>query len=238
MANLRFFKQNTAPTDTNVGDVWFNPDENLIYINKGKEINSNGHAYVDLGLPSGTLWATMNIGASSETDSGLYFAWADTVGYENATSGKNFTPNDAVYNISSYPYYSKYNKKDNIVSLDLEDDAASVNWGGDWHIPTKEQVLELRNESNVSYSPKRNYLNSGVNGTLITSKINGNSIFFPWKGYCYDKQIINSEQGYYITNYMCDPNLGIYTFLLDFGFMTSGNSLSRYQGSLIRPVID
>ena len=41
----------------------------------------NGHAYVDLGLPSGTLWATMNVGANSETDTGLYFAWGETTGY-------------------------------------------------------------------------------------------------------------------------------------------------------------
>lgn len=44
-------------------------------------INANGHEYVDLGLPSGTLWANMNVGANSETDNGLYFAWGETTGY-------------------------------------------------------------------------------------------------------------------------------------------------------------
>ena len=100
----------------------------------------NGHAYVDLGLPSGTLWAKMNVGAQTETDYGLYFAWGETEGYADAST-KAFSWDDYKYDPEgSNP---KYYSGDSLINLDLEDDAAHVNMGGDWHMPNTTQCYEL-----------------------------------------------------------------------------------------------
>ena len=102
----------------------------------------NGHAYVDLGLPSGTKWAKMNVGASSEKDNGLYFAWGETKDY---TAGhKVFTWRDYKFNPSGDgSTFTKYNASDKKTHLELSDDAAHVNWGGDWHMPNRTQCIEL-----------------------------------------------------------------------------------------------
>lgn len=111
----------------------------------------NGHEYVDLGLPSGTLWAKMNVGAESETDYGLYFAWGETTGYPIKEADgnwvidapKQFIPNDYAFTDASTQTITKYNATDGKTALDLEDDAAHVNMGGDWHMPNIAQCLEL-----------------------------------------------------------------------------------------------
>ena len=98
-------------------------------------INNNGHDYVDLGLPSGTLWATLNIGASEVGQVGDYFAWGET------STKSNFTWETYAFGTSDN--LTKYNASDGKRTLDLEDDAAHVLWGGDWHIPTPAQIEEL-----------------------------------------------------------------------------------------------
>lgn len=135
------------------------------------------HEYVDLGLPSRTLWATMNIGASSITDTGLYYQWGDTQGYAY---------NDHEWEDSTYKWYdtekgeyTKYNATDGKRVLDNADDAAIAAWGNGWHIPTKVQFEELINEDNVTTAWTTDYQGSGVNGLLITSKINDNTLFLP-----------------------------------------------------------
>ena len=109
----------------------------------------NGHEYVDLGLPSGTLWAKMNVGAESETDAGLYFAWGETTGYTAAQVGtdKNFSRSDYALTEDSGSTMSKYNASDNKTHLELTDDAAAVNMGGDWHMPNRVQYIELLKET-------------------------------------------------------------------------------------------
>lgn len=105
------------------------------------------YEYVDLGLPSGTLWAKMNVGAKSETDYGLYFAWGETEGYTASQVGtdKQFTWAD--YKFGTSDNLTKYNSTDNKVVLDAEDDAAAFNMGGEWHMPTAEQYKELLKET-------------------------------------------------------------------------------------------
>ena len=109
----------------------------------------DGYEYVDLGLPSGTLWAKMNVGASSEKDAGLYFAWGETTGYTASQVGtgegqKAFTRRDYKFDPSGDgKTFTKYNATDGKTTLDSEDDAANVNMGGDWHMPTNEQIIEL-----------------------------------------------------------------------------------------------
>ena len=139
----------------------------------------NGHAYVDLGLPSGTKWATMNVGATSETDYGLYFAWGETEGYANAST-KAFRWSDYKWTEDGGSTMTKYNATDGKTVLDLEDDAVAANWGGSWKMPTEAQFQELLNTANCTNEWTTV---NGVNGYLFTSVTNGNTLFIPAAGY-------------------------------------------------------
>ena len=139
--------------------------------------------YIDLRLPSGTKWATMNIGAEKETDSGLYFAWGETQGYSGITDEKKFSWDD--YKFGTESNLTKYNSTDGLTVLEQSDDAATVNRGGKWKMPTVDQINELLNTENCTNEWVGNYNGSGVNGRLITSVRNGNTIFLP-SGGCYE----------------------------------------------------
>lgn len=149
----------------------------------------NGHDYVDLGLPSGTLWATCNIGAPKPEDFGNYFAWGETTGYDEGK--REFDDEHYKFlrkggSLGSKWMYTKYcfDKKYGIIDekrfLDDEDDAAFVLWGKDWRMPTAEQARELINEK---YTSCKYVKQKRVKGMLITSKKNGNSIFLPEAGF-------------------------------------------------------
>ena len=141
--------------------------------------NFNGHDYVDLGLPTGTLWATMNVGASKPSDVGLYFQWGDTSGYTSNQVGKDkqFKWADYKWSIDgSFSNFSKYTAFGD--TLELEDDAAHVNMGGDWHMPSSTQISELLNNTTNAWTTQ-----DGVNGRLFTSKSDSSkSIFIPAAG--------------------------------------------------------
>lgn len=150
-----------------------------------KEINNNGHLYMDLDLPSGTLWATCNVGASKPSDYGKYFQWGDTNGYTTDQVGKNegkkkFGIDDYKFSINgSSTNFSKYTKKGD--TLKLEDDAAYVNLGGDWHMPTPHQIRELIGNTTSKWTEQNN-----VKGRLFTSKNEpSKSIFIPAAGYAW-----------------------------------------------------
>ena len=112
-------------------------------------LNSN-YKTIDLGLPSGTLWADRNIGATDIYDGGKLFQWGDPTPYDipEHTDG---TINEKTFSWSDYKWnpsddgstITKYNRTDGKTTLDPEDDAAHVNMGGTWKMPTKEQVIEL-----------------------------------------------------------------------------------------------
>lgn len=149
-------------------------------------IQDENELYVDLGLPSGTLWATCNIGATSPEDYGDYFAWGETEGYYSGkttfTSG-NYKWYKGRMKMTKYCDYSNYGYNgftDNKTELDPEDDAAYVNWGSAWRMPSEAQCRELINSS---YTTSEWTTENGINGRKITSKTNGNSIFLPATGY-------------------------------------------------------
>ena len=156
-----------------------------------KDFNYNGYEYVDLGLPSGTKWATCNVGATKPTEYGLYFQWGDTVGYTADQVGKGegqkkFALDESDYKFGACPDYTKY--KTPCSTLELEDDAASANMGGDWHIPTPEQMKELLDNTTNAWTTL-----DGVNGVKFTSK-NGKSIFIPAAGYAWYYLACNRER--------------------------------------------
>ena len=176
--------------------------EEIIYTHKNNNTSDgkqNGHDYVDLGLPSGTKWATMNIGASAPEDYGNYYAWGETETKET-------------YNWSTYKYFFD-NNGDNVPyddnwrveSGELKDigcniagtqyDVAHMKWGDSWKIPTSAQMDELQNRKYCEWI--WTFLN-GVKGYIITSKLNGKSIFLPACGVFYsnEQQHMNTD-GYY-----------------------------------------
>ena len=132
----------------------------------------NGHAYVDLGLPSGTKWAKMNVGASSEKEAGLYFAWGETTGYtaDQVVTDKNFSWSDYALTEDGGSTFTKYNKSDKKTHLELTDDAAAVNMGGDWHMPNRAQCLELFKETKNGF-----VTNAGAFTQFAWSDSNGSS---------------------------------------------------------------
>ena len=110
---------------------------------------TNAYEYVDLGLPSQLKWAKCNIGATNEEEAGLYFQWGDTQGYtaEQVGDGEGLKPfdwGDYKFSIDGTPSnFSKYNASDRKTVLDPEDDAAHVNMGGNWRMPTLDEYKEL-----------------------------------------------------------------------------------------------
>ena len=198
----------------------------------------NGHAYVDLGLPSGTLWATMNVGASSPEDYGSYYAWGETEPYDE--NGKT-TFDWSTYKwcngsstLTKYCNESISGTVDNKTELDLEDDAAYVNWGSSWRMPSKAQFDELINSS---YTTTEWTSVNGVNGRLITSKTNGNSIFLPAAGFRDDASL--DKAGSYGTFWSRTLRTD-YPGYAWYQFFNSGSvyadSFFRYRGRSVRPV--
>ena len=120
---------------------------------------TNAYDYVDLGLPSNLKWAKCNIGANSEEEAGLYFQYGDTQGYtaEKVGNGEGLKPFDwGDYKFSidgSSSNFSKYNASDSKTVLDPEDDAAHVNMGGNWRMPTENEFIELCMNTDIYLVP-------------------------------------------------------------------------------------
>ena len=142
----------------------------------------NGHEYVDLGLPSGLKWATCNIGANKPEGYGIYFAWGETkvksvYNWETYAWGAE---HDQLTKYCTNASYGKNGFTDNKNTLDLENDAAHVNWGGRWRMPTKADFEELL--ANTSFQWVDNYNGTSVSGTRFNAA-NGNHIFLPAAGW-------------------------------------------------------
>ena len=164
----------------------------------------NGHKYVDLGLPSGILWATMNIGATAPEEYGNYYAWGETRGYneEDKSNITNYGYTRSLgsasyvktcYNYSTYKYcngtkgtINKYNYKNAV--LEMCDDAAHVNWGGSWRMPTSEELEELVINCTITSMTL-----NGVDGCKFESITNGNYIFMPMAGARANEELLWSD---------------------------------------------
>ena len=131
---------------------------------------------VDLGLPSGLKWATCNVGATSPEGYGGYFAWGETETKDNYDWPTYKWCNDTV--ITKYNYDTSQGDVDNKTVLEQQDDAASVIWGGSWRMPTDAEWTELIENCTWTW-----ITHNGVKGSLVTSNINGNSIFLPADGF-------------------------------------------------------
>lgn len=174
---------------------------------------------VDLGLPSGTKWARFNIGATSETDYGDYFAWGATEPYRlNGTTPIDNTDNYA----KSYAYTIQHDLYPN-------EDVATVKWGKGWIMPTKAQFEELLANTTNAWTTQ-----NGINGRKFTAS-NGNSIFFPAAGYVYGGSLnVRGSLGYFWsrTRYSATN-----AWSLDVSSGGAGMlSNNRFHGFSVRPV--
>lgn len=213
---------------------------------------------VDLGLPSGTLWSNMNLGAQKISDCGDYYAWGEVQSKDiydfkvktyryYAQIDSTYVDDDGFTIVETKKGYIKYVMEkeaekyglngffDNKTSLDVEDDAAYVNWGCEWRIPTNDQLIELKNICLW----KKVTLN-GTNGYKVIGP-NGNYIFLPAAGYCTDEysDYGNLKKGDW--NYLCYWSSSRKEYLheayADFYFLSDrGIAGDFYIGRPIRPV--
>lgn len=235
---MKYAKKLQTMSDYNTwrqSDSWVTP--NVAYLSGTGEVifnrfvNNNGHDYIDLGLPSGTLWATMNIGASSVTDPGFYFAWGETEPKSSYTwENYAFGTED---NLTEYWYDENLGDFDK-TRLDLEDDAAHVLWGGGWHIPTIYQLQELdecfrtASEDDFTYSDDyivfKNLLYIPSSGVMNDSSLSSDTYQF----------ILQSSDMSTIFN----PNGFLGMSEVGTSNDSSGRDLfPKYLGTSIRPVI-
>ena len=135
----------------------------------------NGHKWVDLGLS--VKWATCNIGATKPENYGSYFAWGETSPKDSYHSYNYFHNKIKFSRYEEKEIIIKYNSIDSKTRLDSIDDAACVNWGGKWRMPTDAEMTELREKCKWEWTTQ-----GGRNGYKVTSKTNGNSIFLPAAG--------------------------------------------------------
>lgn len=191
--------------------------------------------YVDLGLPSGTLWATFNIGATAPEDAGKYFAWGETEPKDNYT-WTNYQHCDGTYlTMNKYCTDDYYGTVDGKTQLEPADDAARALLGNGWSMPTREQFHEL--VFNDNYTTCTETTQNGVPGLLVTSKIYDTSIFLPIGGYRDGANSYNTDRGYYWTSNVYEgiENLAR-SFSIDNPGYSTGDSKNRRCGLNIRPV--
>ncbi len=190
---------------------------------------------VDLGLPSGVKWASLNLGADDPEDVGDYFAWGETAPKENsynlesyslwAGSGHQFTK----YTTTSSTYVSA---PDNKLILETEDDAASVNWGGEWQIPNADEWAELKENCTWTWTTV-----DGKDGYNVASTTNSNSIFLPVTGYRYNGDFVSTGNGFYWSSSLIPTRAhqALCTNISS-GNVFVTNMANRERGLVIRPV--
>ena len=191
-----------------------------------------GHKFIDLGLPSGLLWAETNVGASSYFDDGDYFAWGET----ETKSSYSWNTYNKLLNLDCS--LSKYNSSDGKTTLDAEDDVATVQWGEGCRMPSRAEFQELYDKCDWSW--KSDYKGTGVSGRLVTGP-NNNTIFLPASGYRYDDDLYygDGSMGSYWSNSLnsSDTDNAYGLSFINVDISPSGYSC-RYFGFPVRPVAE
>ena len=192
---------------------------------------TDNHEWVDLGLPSGTLWATCNLGANSPDEYGDYFAWGETEPKDVYNWSAYKWCNGSYNTLTKYCTNSSYGTVDNKTELDIEDDAAYANWGENWRMPTLDQQTELRTKCTWSWTTQ-----NGVNGHLVTGP-NGNTLFLPAAGYRYDSSLDNAGSWGSYWSRTLDSSFPDYAYGVDFNSEDVGwGNNNRGYGFSVRAV--
>lgn len=195
------------------------------------------HDYVNLGLPSGTLWATCNVGADILEDYGDYFAWGETQPkdwYGWSTYQYCMGSGDMLTKYCNNSDFGYNGFTDNLTILQPSDDAATANWGNGWRMPTKEEWQELYQNTTHTWTTQ-----NGVNGRSFTAS-NGNSLFLLASGYRWDGELnLAGSNGRYWSSslYSVSP---LHAWGL---YFNSGNAYvdgygGRLYGFSVRPVLE
>ena len=219
--------------EINIADV-----NSIINIILGEGVPSQEHEWVDLGLPSGTLWATCNVGANAPEEYGDYFAWGETAPKDYYDWSTYKWCNGSYNTMTKYCTNSSYGYNgftDGKTELDPEDDAAWFNWGSSWRMPTEEQLNELINICTWTWTQQ-----NGVNGRLVTGP-NGNTIFLPAAGGRWDESLDSvGSSGYYWTRTSDFFDSYFSDYACSLGFFHSGyvgcDCDSRDYGFTVRAV--
>ena len=188
------------------------------------------YEYVDLGLS--VKWATCNVGANKPEDYGDYFAWGETEPKEVYNWSTYKWCNGSATTLTKYNNSSNHGTVDNKTQLELSDDAAHVNWGGSWRMPTDAELTELREQCTWTWTTQ-----NGVNGHKVTSQSNGNSIFMPAAGYRLDSSLNNagSSGPYWSSLLTTDFPRSAYILHFNSSSVEQGSN-GRNYGFSVRPV--
>lgn len=195
-----------------------------------------GHAFVDLGLPSGILWATCNIGADTIEKLGDYFAWGETAPKE-LYDWKSYKYGRFIherYELNKYCTDSVYGLDgfvDHLALLELEDDVARACWGGSWRMPTIEEWEELYEHTSSEWS-----VQNGMSGWRFTAS-NGISLFLPAAGYWWDGEFNCADLGVYWSSSL-NPDYPNRAWSFHFGVYNGHlcGSSDRNRGQTVRAV--
>ena len=201
-------------------------------LTNGNKVNTIPVNAVDLGLPSGTLWADRNVGAATPEAYGDYFAWGEVEPKDYYYWDSYKWCNGSSSTLTKYCTNSSYGTIDNKTILDLEDDAAYVNMGAEWRMPTLTEQRELLDNCTWTWTTQ-----NGVYGRKVTGK-NGNSIFLPAAGYRNNSSLSSAgSYGYCWSSslYESGPNfacrLYFYSDFYDWSYRT------RCYGQSVRAVV-
>lgn len=228
LVNIILGTESSTRGDVN-GDEAVNVNDvtTLVDFILGKRV-INGHEFVDLGLPSGTLWATQNMGASAPEQAGDYYAWGELEPKETYTWATYSLCGGTSRTLSRYCGNADYGTVDNKVQLTLEDDAANQQWGGLWRMPTKEQAQELKSQCKW-------VLDSARGGYVLTGP-NGNTLFMPLTGYMEGSNVYGKTSAGYFWTSTLGSGYPYNAYCLVFEQSSFDKNVLRYCGRTIRPV--
>lgn len=178
---------------------------------------------IDLGLPSGTLWACCNVGADSPEGYGGYYAWGETVTKDS-------------YTAANYTYYNTTTKEYKFIGKDISGtqyDVAFVKWGSPWRMPTHKQYQELYDNCTSTWTTQ-----NGVNGLKFTGP-NGGTIFLPTAGFRRDTGLYGrgSDGSYWSSELFSDNSSDAWTLYFSDGHAGADYGSLRYFGRSVRPVL-
>ena len=196
--------------------------------------STDGHSWVDLGLPSGTRWATVNLGALSQQEYGSYYAWGETQPKDNYNWNTYQHCSGSAATLTKYCTTPNKGTRDDKTLLELADDAATAAWGSNWCMPTEDQFLEL---FNPAYTTTVWTEQNGLYGRLVTSRVNGNTLFLPAAGYMNGTTLSSGGSGGYYGTRNLSTNDCDYNRSLSLGSSTATlTDTYRCYGQSVRPV--
>ena len=209
------------------------------------------YEYVDMG--DGLLWATFNVGATSPEGYGDYFAWGDPMPKSDYSWA---TYKHMINSLSSWLYITKYQIADRQTSaiwyydeiftgdgkttLEHSDDAASVNWGNPWRMPTDAEWTNLRDTQKFVWTWTEDYNGTGVKGMIVTSVLPGymgNQIFLPAAGWREGTSLNEANSyAYYWSSSLSEDFSGEACCVFINPYSFGNSSVPRYNGRSVRPV--